>query len=229
MSGRHFMSEVYLCLHGLGPPPRRVLGPERPYWLSAKRFAEIINLAQKYDTATRSIWFTFDDGNKSDVSVALPILRMHGCRALFFVSSKMIGDPDYMDAADIVRLRDAGMIIGSHGVDHVRWTTLRVGELVNQVRTSIEVVSGIVGGPINSVAPPFGAYNRHVLRVLKEIGVSKVFTTDDREARSDAWMKPRFTVTTETSLEEIEMRFSGSVQRARRLRNWARQCARQYL
>jgi peptidoglycan/xylan/chitin deacetylase (PgdA/CDA1 family) len=223
------MSEVYLCLHGLGPPPPGVHDPERPFWLPSERLGEIIKLARKYETATRSIRLTFDDGNKSDVSVALPILQNHGCRASFFVSSKVIGDPGYMDEADIIRLRDAGMTIGCHGVDHVRWTSLPTGELISQVRQSIEALSSIVGNSVDSVAPPFGAYNRRVLRVLREAGVSNVFTTDDREARSDAWMKPRFTVKAQTSLKEIELRFSGRLQRARRLRNWVRQCARQYL
>jgi len=141
------MSEVYLCLHGLGPP-LRVRDPERPFWLPSERLGEIIKLARKYETATRSIRLTFDDGNKSDVSVALPILQNHGCRASFFVSSKVIGDPDYMDEADIIRLRDAGMMIGCHGVDHVRWTSLPTGELISQVRQSIEALSSIVGNSV---------------------------------------------------------------------------------
>jgi peptidoglycan/xylan/chitin deacetylase (PgdA/CDA1 family) len=222
------MNEVYLCFHGLGTPPPRVSAPERPFWLPPKRFVEIVGLVRKYQTASRRIHLTFDDGNKSDAGIALPILQEHKCRGLFFVSSDAIGEPDFMEVADIVSLHDAGMTIGSHGADHVKWTTLPSSELTEQVRRSIGVLSCVVGEPVNVVAPPFGDYNRRVLKVLRRLKVSAVFTTDDGEARCGAWVKTRFTVRTDTPLDDIEARLSGRVDRMRRLRNYARQFVRQF-
>jgi peptidoglycan/xylan/chitin deacetylase (PgdA/CDA1 family) len=221
------MTDVYLCLHGLGPPPPRVCASERPYWLSAPRFVELVELARRHTGAGRRVHLTFDDGNKSDMTVALPILREHGCRAAFFVSSDVIGAEDYLDAGDIARLHAAGMTIGSHGAAHVRWTQLSTAELTAQLERSITVLSNIVGAPVSAAAPPFGGYNRRVLRVLRGLRLGEVHTTDDGETAPGAWLKRRFTVRGDTPLEAVEARLAGRLGRIARLRSSARHYARQ--
>ena len=67
----------------------------------------------------RPIEITFDDGNASDVEVALPALRERGLAATFFVCAGRIGEPGYLDADQLRELADAGMSVGSHGWDHV--------------------------------------------------------------------------------------------------------------
>jgi len=69
--------------------------------LSPERFAEIVNLARKYQTAARSIQVTSMTGT-SLISALHYQSSGAGCKALFFVSSKAIGGPDFKDAADIV-------------------------------------------------------------------------------------------------------------------------------
>jgi peptidoglycan/xylan/chitin deacetylase (PgdA/CDA1 family) len=220
------MREMHFCLHGVGPPPSRVSEYERPYWLTSGRFAEIVRLGRKYETPARRIVFSFDDGNKSDVTTTLPILRQFGFRASFFISSDMIGMTDFVDATDIVRLRDAGMTVGSHGAAHVRWITLDDRALADQIDRSIRILSGILGNSPSSVAPPFGAYNRRILRVLRQLGVTEVHTTDDGPARSGAWIKPRFTISMDTPLQAVETRLAGRLGGQARLRALARRYAR---
>src|SRR6201999_3674638 len=109
---------------------------------------------------------TFDGGNRSDVTVALPMLEAFERRAAFFIVSDRIGAPSYLGAADIARLRDAGMTIGSHGAAHVAWTTLHDAELATQVARSLTALSDLIGHPVTEVAAPFGEYDRRVLGVL---------------------------------------------------------------
>src|SRR5258708_9506629 len=118
------MMEIYLCLHGLRTPPRTVPEGERPYWLSPQAFIDIIRLVRRYKSEERRICFTFDDGNKSDAAIALPILQDFNCQATFFILSDRIGKVGYVDTADIACLHDKGMVFGSHGAEHVNWTTL---------------------------------------------------------------------------------------------------------
>jgi peptidoglycan/xylan/chitin deacetylase (PgdA/CDA1 family) len=220
------MNEVHFCLHGIGAPPAAVSEHEHRYWLSSERFTEIVRLGRTYETPTRRVVFSFDDGNKSDVTTALPILLEFGFRASFFILSDRIGSPDFVDAADIARLRDAGMMVGSHGAAHVRWITLEDAELAEQVDRSVRVLSAILNRPARSVAPPFGAYNRRILRLLRRLGVTEVHTTDDGPVRSGAWVKPRFSITMDTPLEAVEARLAGQLGWDMRLRTLARRYAR---
>jgi peptidoglycan/xylan/chitin deacetylase (PgdA/CDA1 family) len=223
------MNEVHFCLHGVGTPPSWVSEYERPYWLSSERLIEIVRLGRKFETPARRIVFSFDDGNKSDVTTTLPILLDFGFRAAFFISSDRIGTPDFVDAADIVRLRDAGMKVGSHGAAHVRWITLDDSELAEQIDRSVRVLSRILDRPARSVAPPFGAYNRRILRLLRRLGVTEVHTTDDGPVRSGAWIKPRFTITMDTPLAAVEARLAGRLGWDARLLALARRHARRLL
>ena len=66
---------VYLTFHGIGEPEGRIPSEERPYWVAADRFDEILGMVRKSGANAR---ITFDDGNLSDRTVALPIRRNMG-------------------------------------------------------------------------------------------------------------------------------------------------------
>jgi peptidoglycan/xylan/chitin deacetylase (PgdA/CDA1 family) len=221
------LQELYLTFHGLGTPPPRIDDEERPYWLSPERFSSILRLAQKYETERRRIHITFDDGNQSDVTVAMPILGNFRRQASFFLLSDFLGRPGFVDRDDIARLHSVGMTIGSHGAAHVRWTTLGEAELIDQVTRSLQVLSSLVDHPVNRVAVPFNAYDRRVLSVLRRLGVAAVLTSDGGTARSGAWLKARTTIRMDTSLATIEELMSGQMPVLRRMRFAARRWMRQ--
>jgi peptidoglycan/xylan/chitin deacetylase (PgdA/CDA1 family) len=203
------MYEIYLNFHGLGDPPEHVGVDEHPYWLTPDRFTRILELARNYGSPHRQIRFTFDDGNKSDVTTALPILRAMSQRASFFPLSDSIGMPGFVEADDIIRLRDAGMTIGSHGARHVKWTTLNNAELADEVHRSLQILSGILRQPITTVAVPFGDFNQRVLGILREIGIVTVFTSDGGATWTNAKLKTRNTIRMDIPLEVIETLLAG--------------------
>jgi peptidoglycan/xylan/chitin deacetylase (PgdA/CDA1 family) len=206
--------EIHLNFHGLGTAPSHVESDERPCWLTPEWFESILRLIRVCDRAGR-VRITFDGGNRSDVTVALPVLEAFERRATFFVTTDRIGTPSYLSAADIVRLRDAGMAIGSHGVAHVAWTTLEDAELTAQVARSLRVLTGLIGQPVTEVALPFGAYDRRVLRVLRRIGVTGVHTANAGVAEPHAWLKARNTLRMDTPLDAIEALVAGAAHPAR--------------
>lgn len=220
------MYEVYLNFHGLGAPPRGINAEERPYWLTSERFSCILSLAQRYDPAQCRIHITLDDGNRSDATVALPILQEFKRHVSFFLLSDAIGKPGFVDEYDIARLHAAGMTIGSHGAAHVRWTTLDAAEVRKQVKDSLRILSGLVGEPVNRVAVPFGAYNRRVLSTLRQLGVTVVFTSDGGLTTTNAWVKARNTIRMDTPLETIEVLLSGRLSPLQQLRFFARRLFR---
>jgi hypothetical protein len=65
------MQQIYLNFHGLGCPPPHVDDGERAYWLEPKQFSTFLGIAQRYEQEHQQVLITFDDGNKSDVDIAL--------------------------------------------------------------------------------------------------------------------------------------------------------------
>jgi peptidoglycan/xylan/chitin deacetylase (PgdA/CDA1 family) len=218
-------SAIYLNFHGLGAPHAEVEVDERPYWLSSSRFAAILTLIRERDAAGR-IRITFDDGNRSDVTVALPLLEEFGLGAAFFIVTERIGAPSYLGVADVARLHDAGMSIGSHGASHVPWTSLDDTELAVQVARSMRSLSQIVGRPVTEVAVPFGDYDRRVLGVLRRLGVSRAYTSDNGVASPGTWLAARNTMRSDTPLAAVEKLIVDGFDPVRRMRQSARRFAK---
>jgi peptidoglycan/xylan/chitin deacetylase (PgdA/CDA1 family) len=219
------VTHIYLNFHGLGAPPPHVEERERRYWITPGRFQAVLRFIRDHGCAER-VRLTFDDGNRSDVTIALPMLEAFEQRAAFFVVSDRIGTPSYLGAADIARLRDAGMTIGSHGAAHVAWTTLHDAELATQVARSLKTLTGLVGHPVTEVAAPFGEYDRRVLSVLRRLGVTRVYTSDSGVALADTWLMARNTMRMDMPLESIEALVMDGVQPMQRLRQSGSRLAR---
>ncbi|MDP8235166.1 MAG: polysaccharide deacetylase family protein [Candidatus Erginobacter occultus] len=66
----------------------------------------------------RPVILTFDDGYADNLTDAFPLLRSFGFRAAFFLSVSHLGRPGMLTWDEAARLRDAGMEIGSHGLNH---------------------------------------------------------------------------------------------------------------
>jgi peptidoglycan/xylan/chitin deacetylase (PgdA/CDA1 family) len=75
----------------------------------------------------RTVLLTFDDGNRSDLITAAPILRRHGFGATFFITEGLgvlTGDDggSYLSWDDVRDLHDQGFEIGNHTKDHLGLT-----------------------------------------------------------------------------------------------------------
>lgn len=183
---------TYLNFHGLGRPPR-VLDPgEAAVWIEdASCFGDLLDVARVADGDVR---VTFDDGNGSDVDVALPALAGRGLTAQFFVLAGKIGADGYVGPEGVKELAAAGMSVGSHGMEHVDWRTLDDAGLEVELVRAREVLEDLIGAPVATAACPFGSYDRRILGRLREAGYQGVYTSDGGPARSEAWLKPRSTV-----------------------------------
>jgi peptidoglycan/xylan/chitin deacetylase (PgdA/CDA1 family) len=111
---------LILIFYGLGSVPDRIGSAERKYWCDEDHFKSIID---SICTLPRhvSVEFHIDDGNISDITIAMPALRDRGLTACFFVCAGRIGRPGYLDRSAISELIAAKMEIGSHGWEHINW------------------------------------------------------------------------------------------------------------
>ena len=184
--------KIYLMLHGLGQPPPGISDDQARYWLPAERFAYILELVRR---THNPVHITIDDANDSDMRIALPALRDAGLFASFFIPSDRIGQAGYINEADIRELHAAGMEIGSHGCAHITWTEVPNKAIAEDVTRSIGRLSSILGERVDTVAVPFGECDLRVLRVLRALGIRRVYTSFRGPCPEGAWLVRRKCIT----------------------------------
>ena len=183
-------SVVNLTFHGLGVPPRRLDAGESDVWLDQDHFFRVLD----HVPTDGSVVITFDDGNVSDLQIALPALLARGLSATFFVCAGLIGKPGYLSQDDIGALLRAGMKIGSHGLMHRGWRAMDRSLAVEEIPQAKSILETVTGYPITKAACPFGAYDRVSLRQLRACGFTSIYTSDRGRARRGRWLQPRNTI-----------------------------------
>ena len=178
---------INLTVHGVGPASRSLDPGEDRTWVSVAQFEAAIDaVAERPD-----VRITFDDGNRSDVDIALPRLLDRGVRAEFFVLAGRLGESGRLDRSDLRELVGAGMEVSSHGWAHRDWRRLNEEAAREEIDEASSVLSRIVGRTVRRVAIPFGSYDRRVLGRLRRSGMERVFTSDGGRARTAAWLQNR--------------------------------------
>lgn len=206
-----------LTFHGIGAVQRPLDPGEDEVWLRSEEFAPVLDAAAPHSDCVR---LTFDDGNASDVEVALPELRARGMHATFFVVAGKLGENGYLDEGGVRALADAGMGIGCHGMRHRPWRHLADAELHEELVAARAVLERIVERSVDEAACPFGSYDRRVLARLRAAGYKHVFTSDGGWAHPGAWLQGRNTLRTDATAAALDQL---STQRAAVLAVLARQ------
>lgn len=168
------------------------------YFTSEKAFAAQLDALKSagYQTATlhqlldkklppRPIILTFDDGNESCYSRALPALRARGMVATFFVVASYLGDSEatrkiedqgtpvekrYLLWPEVQALAAAGMEIGSHSMSHKRLSTLSEAEAEADAKGSRLLLESRLHQPIDLFAYPYNSQRRYLLGAIERAG-----------------------------------------------------------
>ncbi len=165
---------------------------------------------------------TFDDGNASDHSVALPALARRGLTAAFFVTPGWVGRPGFMGWDEVRALAQAGMTVGAHGLEHVPLASLTRAELLAQLREARRVLEARLQAPADWLALPGGSGGRREVQVAREAGFRGVVGSVPRLASPapSADPVPRFAIRNGQSLASFRALVRQG--RAVRLRYWLR-------
>jgi peptidoglycan/xylan/chitin deacetylase (PgdA/CDA1 family) len=137
---------------------------------------EAVSCLKHVQKSTRPIIaLTFDDGYRSTLELALPVLRKHGFIASLFAVSGFCGaenawDPapgpiprfPIMSAEEIRELTNAGWEIGAHTVNHVRLTSLADEALKRELCECRLSLQESTGEPVKILAYPYGAHDAGV-------------------------------------------------------------------
>ena len=133
----------------------------------------------------RVLHVTFDDGFKSILQV-YPLLRSMGIPLTVFVCSRYDGNvtipelaadaaarPDQFAALawdDLRELAREGVEVGSHGLNHRRFTGLSDRELREELTESKHEIEHEIGQACRYVAYPYGDYDHRTMRAAKNAG-----------------------------------------------------------
>lgn len=180
---------INFSFHGVGTPPGPAREPgEHDYWVGRDGFLALLDELQGRD----DVRLSFDDGNASDVEVALPALVDRGMTADFFVVAGRLGTPGNIAAEGVRALLAAGMTVGTHGMAHRSWRGLSDHDLTVELVEAREAIAAAAGATVDTAALPLGQYDRTVLAALRRHGYRAVYSSDDRRARPGAWFQPRY-------------------------------------
>lgn len=224
MTGRCFI----LNFHGIGTPHDGIDASERPYWVSEDFFARVVDLVGARDNPERVRW-TFDDGNRSDLTIGARLLGERGLTADFFLLTGRFDDPRYLSPADARLLVSMGMRIGLHGRDHVDWRRLTPDRLMAETVAARADLAEAAGTAIDRVAIPFGAYNRRVIAHLKRCGFRRIYTSDGGPSRTGDRICSRTSVRDDMMLEQIAALIDGRVPLVSKLRRTVSSTVRRHL
>lgn len=176
--------------HGIGTPGEGVPPEEVPYWCPTSLWPDLADaLVGLSSEGQVKVEITFDDGNLSDLTVALPALLDRGLKATFLVCSARLGKPGYLTPENLRELVAAGMEVGSHGHEHVDLRRLDDEGLAFEARSSRKLIEQAAGAPVRRFALPFGSYDRRVLANLHDY--ESVYSSDAVRARPGRWLVPR--------------------------------------
>jgi peptidoglycan/xylan/chitin deacetylase (PgdA/CDA1 family) len=211
--------ELVLTLHGVGTPHDRVPADATIFWVTESAFSALVEMiASAGPGAKRPTIITFDDGDMSLATIALPKLIAHGLKAKVFICAGLIGAPQYLDKMALADVQAAGIEIGTHGRDHRDWRSLDANALDTEIGEARRRIEDMCARPVTKAAVPFGSYDRRVLARLRREHFECVYTSDGGLAQSDAWLRPRCTVDGTWQMQDVERVLSTTPSLRARLR-----------
>lgn len=153
----------------------------------------------------KAFLITFDDGYDNAYSAAFPILKKYNFTATFYVISEFIGTPGYLTKPQIKEMQDAGMIIGSHTLNHVDLTKVPVNVASDQIKTSKHRLEDLLGTSINDFCYPFGGHSPVTVQLVRDAGYTTAVTTDPPSATGsdDLLLIPRIAITNQVSVPKL--------------------------
>jgi len=147
---------------------------------------------------------TFDDGYKSWVTQAVPVLKKYELPAAFFICSGYLGldkgeqaefnrsnlfktlgprkTSPCLERSDVKKLADEGYTIGGHTINHINLAGEKAREIIrHEICDDKTMLESIVGYKLKYFSYPFGeAENSEIdiSRILRESGYKAAFTAN---------------------------------------------------
>jgi peptidoglycan/xylan/chitin deacetylase (PgdA/CDA1 family) len=118
----------------------------------------------------RPVIITFDDGDLSVYTNALPVMQRYGFTGVTYIVGNYMDTPGYMSAAQVRDLIATGWEVGSHSRSHRDLRELEPAVQRMEIVAAREDLQERLGVPVNSFAYPFGSISNAVVDYVKFAG-----------------------------------------------------------
>jgi peptidoglycan/xylan/chitin deacetylase (PgdA/CDA1 family) len=136
----------------------------------------VTNLPQ--NIGNTSLILTFDDGGLSALDIA-EILMERKLIGHFFVTTSMIGSPEFLNVEQIKSIRKKGHLIGAHSHSHPSiFRDLTYKEKLYEWKKSKEVLEKILNEKVCTASVPGGDIDDDTIRSAGEVGLTVLFTSE---------------------------------------------------
>lgn len=181
-------------------------------WLKDNNYESmnLVDLADPKEKTVNSILsvhkkpviITFDDGYADAYSQALPILAKHDFSGTFFIIRDFVGRPEYLTQAQIDKMAEKGMEIGSHTLDHKNLAKLPT-ELAKK-----QIFDSKLGS--DTFCYPSGKFTEETVNLVEDAGYKVAVTTLGGIANSNSnlFELPRVRITN-IDIESFAKRVQG--------------------
>jgi peptidoglycan/xylan/chitin deacetylase (PgdA/CDA1 family) len=156
-----------------------------------RRVIPLTNLLAEPDgpaSGSPTVALTFDDGLRSVLTEALPVLRRLMLPATVFVPSRWIGSVNswmagstcyplpLMTEDELREVESGGITVESHGHDHIDMSVVPQSVVRDDLRASVDIIEGVVGRRPRYLAYPFGTHSPQAEAIAAQAGFSAALT-----------------------------------------------------
>jgi peptidoglycan/xylan/chitin deacetylase (PgdA/CDA1 family) len=135
----------------------------------------------KLSLPKKPIILTFDDAYEEIYTVALPILKEFGMKAVIFTMADPSidtsiwdeqngGDYKLLNVQQILELHNAGFEIGSHSLTHPDLTAVSKEKAWEEITRSRMLLEILLNSPVRSFSYPYGLMNEEVKKMTMDAG-----------------------------------------------------------
>lgn len=167
-----------------------------------KRFGSI-------STDKKPIAITFDDGNYSDYSIAVPILFKYGHVATFFVTVNWIGNKYFLKWSHLKEIIEIGMSVQSHSLTHSFLNDFKSIDIYKEIKGSKTFIEKKLNSKVEFFSLPGGFFKKKVLNVLKDANYIGLCTSEPglnmlNFVEKDFFIFKRFLISRKTSFRNFK-------------------------
>lgn len=134
-------------------------------------------LSDKRIMPKNPIILSFDDGYEDFYTDVLPILKKNNVKAVQYVVSGFLDQPNYMSRIQVREVIKSGLVeIGCHTVNHPNLKSIPLSFAEQEIVGCKKDLFHYFGINVTSFAYPYGAYNELLFPILKKAGFNNAVT-----------------------------------------------------
>jgi len=154
----------------------------------------------------RAIAITFDDGCRTDLLTAAPLLKEVGFNSTFYIVEGFINGRGYLTGEQVKELHRQGFEIGCHSMTHSYLTDLSSERLMVEIAVAKERLEQLIGERVDHFSCPGGRWSPAVARLAQEVGYRTVATSriGINLPDTDPYRLSRVAVMRDTSIDDFD-------------------------